>query len=539
MAKLAIIGLDGATWDLLRPWADGGKLPGLAKLMGQGVWGELESTVPPVTSPAWVSLATGMNPARIGVFDFLSRRDKGYKLHPTSSGDFHGKAIWDYVTFDRSKRAMVLNYPMLFPPYGLNGCIVCNTTLLRIGDVTFPRSLKAKLDEVCGGYENFVPYHDRKYDDTELFLKDLHRVLEKQTMAVYYLMKEPWDLLVYVLSATDWAQHLMWKYIDSSHPLYKPEESQKYGAGLLNFWQKIDHSLEEIAEANEEANIFIVSDHGFGPQDECFNLAKWLQDKGYLVKKGSKTEGTYLTIKNSTAAVLRLLAKTRLRMVVPDKFVQGVWSRLKVDITSQINFAESRAYVLGHTIPFGAIYINKEGRDLQGWVKNEEYETLRAEIVNGLRNLKEDTGKDVEVEIFDPNEIYKGSYIDRAPDIIFTIDNWRCIVNEGRFDDALFKNEPYSNRHTGSHRMNGVFLAHGPDIKSSGEKLSGLKIYDIAPTVLHMFGIPIPGNVDGRVLKEIFKEGSQLAQRPTAYRVSDEEEKIKAKIRKLTVLKRI
>jgi len=538
MAKVVIIGLDGATWDLLKPWVDRGKLPAVARLMRLGVWGELESTIPPVTSPAWISLATGMNPGKIGVFDFLTRKDNTYKLHPASSRDFQRKTIWDYVTLGGGKTVAVINYPMLFPLYELNGLMVSNIAFSGTDDMTFPESLKAKLDEVCGGYEGFVPYHDRKYDDTELFLKDLDRVLDKQIKAVRYLMEQPWELLIYILSATDWAQHLMWKYIDASHPLYNSQESNKYGLEFLKFWQRVDNFLKEIIEANKETNFLILSDHGFGPQDKCFNLARWLEEKGYLVRKSSRA-GVMYGVKRLIASVLRPLAKTKLRRAVPDNFVKKVWSGIRPNIIDQIDFGRSKAYVLGHTIPFGAIYINKEGRDLQGYVKNEEYETLKAEIRDKLKNLKKDVGKDVEVEIFDTREIYKGSYIERAPDILFTIDNWRCIISEEQLDDVLFKNEPYSNRHTGSHRMNGIFLAYGPDIRDNGEKLAGLKIYDIAPTVLHMFGTPVPKEIDGRVLKEIFKESSDLAQRPIEYRGLGEQERIKSKIKGLKVLKRI
>lgn len=80
-------------------------------------------------------------------------------------------------------------------------------------------------------------------------------------------------------------------------------------------------------------------------------------------------------------------------------------------------------------------------------------------------------------------------------------------------------------------------MACGPDIKRDGAKLAGLRIYDIAPTVLHMFGLPVPDDMDGRVLVEIFREGSEPAQREVKYqRVDLEREKIRDRI---TNLKRI
>lgn len=93
MTRTLIIGLDGATGDIIKPLAEEDKLPTFKKLMKEGVWSDLESTIPPITSPAWFSLATGMNPGKLGVFDFLSSKDNTYKLYPPSSRDFRRKAI--------------------------------------------------------------------------------------------------------------------------------------------------------------------------------------------------------------------------------------------------------------------------------------------------------------------------------------------------------------------------------------------------------------------------------------------------------------
>lgn len=98
MTRTLIIGLDGATWDVIKPLAEEGGLPTFKKLMEEGVWSDLESTIPPITVPAWFSLSTGMNPGKIGLFDFINRKDNSYKLYPTSSRDFRGKAIWNYVS---------------------------------------------------------------------------------------------------------------------------------------------------------------------------------------------------------------------------------------------------------------------------------------------------------------------------------------------------------------------------------------------------------------------------------------------------------
>ena len=73
MAKMVILGLDGATFDLILPWVQAGKLPHLARLLNRGIAGTLRSTTPPMSPPAWNSFMTGTNPGKHGVYDFTGR----------------------------------------------------------------------------------------------------------------------------------------------------------------------------------------------------------------------------------------------------------------------------------------------------------------------------------------------------------------------------------------------------------------------------------------------------------------------------------
>jgi len=244
-------------------------------------------------------------------------------------------------------------------------------------------------------------------------------------------------------------------------------------------------------------------------------------------------------MRENMRTILIMGRKIGLGKILPKRCIAKISGSFRTSIVDQIDFEKSRAYVCGHTIPFGGIYLNVNGRDPQGCINNGgEYEVLKRKIIRELKDLRNDVGQDVEVSIFDPKEIYKGEKVELAPDILFTIDNWRCIINEENFNDVLFKNEPYSNRHTGSHRMNGIFIAYGLDIRK-GFRIDNAKIYDIAPTVLHMFGVPIPRDIDGRVLKEIFKPDSEFAKRktkfvgPSYYEKKREDEKLKEVIENL------
>ncbi len=531
--KLLIIGLDGATWDVLIPLIEGGKLPILGKLVKNGAYGTLKSTIPPVTGGAWLSIATGKSPGKTGIIDFLNRKDLSYRLCPVSSADFKGQSFWDYLG-KINKKVGIFNYPMLFPPYGVNGFMVSGVGASPADEITYPPSLKNELENVESPYEVSIYFHSKRYENPDLFIRDLNEFLDKFEKWVYYVVKEKeWDVLFLVISVTDWVQHILWRHIDEDHPWHDPKTSPKYKREFIKFWQRIDEILGKVLELScENTAVFMVSDHGFGSNDQTFNLAKWLVKKGYMIQKRSikRLVKKYMyKIVNKTAVIM---AKTPVFGLMEKVFLKSAENVLGTNLMDEIDFEKSKAYCLGHTIPFGAIYIN---------AKNEkEKKKIKSKLIHDLKNLSKDIGKEVEVQIYEPKKLYSGEKSDLLPDIIFTINDWRCVVIEDRFDRPLFEEKPFSTRHTGTHRLNGIFLAYGPGIKK-GYKITDAKIYDIAPTVLHIFGLPIPNDMDGRVLMEIFEEDSEFAKRKPKYvvpsyyhtNVEDEKEKLKTKIKYL------
>jgi len=526
MHKLLIIGLDGATWDVLMPLIEEKQPPTLEKLVKNGTYDVLESTVPPVTGGAWLSMATGKTPGKTGIIDFLNRKDATHKLYPTSSSDFKGHSFWDYLS-KANKKVGIFNYPMLFPPYKVNGFMVSGLGSSPDDDISYPPSLKKELEQISGKYEVSVKYHNKKYENLDLFLSDLHKFLDKFEKWVYYIVKnKEWDTLFLVFSATDWVQHIMWRHIDESHSLYDPKVSPKYKEEFIKFWQRIDSILGDILQSVPKNTIaLLVSDHGFGPNDQTFNLAKWLVKKGYMKRKRDLKK----ILKKYVYKTATLMVRTPVKKLFSAKARKTIGNALRTSIADEIDFANSKAYCLGHTIPFGAIYINADNE--------KEREEIKSRLIHDLKNLSRDIGKEVEAQIYEPRKLYSGEKVNLLPDIIFTINNWRCVIIEDSFDRPLFEERPFSTRHTGSHRLNGIFLAYGPGIKK-GQRVDA-KIYDIAPTILHIFGLPVPNDMDGRVLMEIFEEDSEFAKRkpkyvdPSYYEKKREDEQLKKAINNL------
>ncbi|MBE8540564.1 alkaline phosphatase family protein [Geoglobus acetivorans] len=531
--KLLIIGLDGATWDILIPLINQKKLPTLEELLRNGSYGVLESTIPPVTGGAWLSLATGKTPGKTGVIDFLNRKDEGYKLHPATSSDFKGHSFWDYLS-KANKKVGIFNYPMLFPPYKVNGFMISGLGSSPDDEVSYPQSLKKELEKIESPYEIYVDYHNKKYENLDLFIYDLNEFLSKFEKWVQYLVEnEEWDLLFLVFSVTDWMQHIIWRHIDENHPMFDPETSPRYKDEFVKFWQRIDRILGNILNMlSEDTIVFLASDHGFGPNDQTFNLAKWLVSKGYMVR----IRDVKKFIKKYAYKIATIVAKTPVRRLFSAETRKSVGDALKTSIVDEIDIEKSKAFCLRHTIPFGAIYINANSE--------KERDEIKARLIHDLKNLSKDIGKEVEVQIYEPKRLYSGEKVNLLPDIIFTINDWRCVIIEDNFDRPLFEEKPFSTRHTGAHRLNGIFLAYGLGIKK-GHKIERAKIYDIAPTILHIFGLPIPNDMDGRVLMEIFEEDSELAKRepkyinPSYYERKQEDEKLKKAIKSLKLKGRI
>ena len=159
MPRLLVIGLDGATLDLVRPWAAAGRLPVLARLMAAGAWGPLRSTIPAATFPAWTSLVTGVNPGRHGVLDFTERVPGTYRVRFVNGSYRRVPALWTRLSA-AGRRVAVLTVPATYPPEPIDGVMVSgfDSPLATAIDGSFvhPRALYRDLQRAVGR----VPFAD-------------------------------------------------------------------------------------------------------------------------------------------------------------------------------------------------------------------------------------------------------------------------------------------------------------------------------------------------------------------------------------------
>lgn len=285
--RLLILGLDGASFDVLEPMMEDGVIPNIKRLCNVGAHGPMQTIIPPVTAPAWLALATGLNPGKTGVFDYVNRASEDEPVfRPISSDDYRGRSVWDYLGA-KGLNVGIVSYPTLSPPPEVNGFVVSGMGGKK-GNLCHPPQLEDELTEITGGYQTNLNLRQPKYKkDIGLFFEDIDRVLEIQGKSIKHLVKtKNWDFVFAVLSLTDWMGHVLWKDIDPSHPLYDPKRSPSITSRFRETWGKIDALIGELLSmVPDDTSFLIVSDHGMGPLDSVFYPNKWLETKGWLSRK--------------------------------------------------------------------------------------------------------------------------------------------------------------------------------------------------------------------------------------------------------------
>lgn len=520
MKKLIIIGLDGATYKLIDPLIKKKKLKNIEKIKENGFYGTLESTIPPITAPAWLSMASGKNPGKTGIYDFLIKRAKGFSsISALSSYDFRiNNPFWDILS-KKDIRVGLLNFPMLYPPYQVNGYLISGFGSPQSKKISYPLNLIDELDNVAGGYKVQVFWDSPRYTNKEeLFTRDILSIFNKRKKAFFYLLESKnVDISFSVFSVTDWAQHYFWKYIDTDSPSYTIKESAIKSKYLELVWKKIDDFLGEVTRRySDKANIMIVSDHGFGPARKVFYINSWLEKEGYLVRKsGKKYNGQS---KNTLSFLKKLLERYSDAQSLPLINILKRISKKSAQVYDKIALEKSKAFCPKHSKDFGLIYILSI---------NEEYKMIKKDIKHKLSHLG-DYYDISEVKIYDPLEVYSGDKIPELPDLLFTLDDFECSVSH-EFSPVILENIAASSNRSGNHKMDGIIMGVGPDIKKG--KIGKVKILDIAPSILYYFNESIPRDIDGKALKKIFKDEFHKNRKIRFTHPLESEEKIELKER--------
>ncbi len=498
--KTLIVGIDGATFDLIRPWAAQGRLPTLNRLMTQGTWGRLESTIPPMTSPAWPSFATGKYPARHGIFDFVSAHAGNYNI--VNATAIKASPLWDILSA-QGQRVGVINVPVTYPPHPVNGFMITGLLSPANAEITYPPDLLTRSN---GGEDRYrvMPVIQYKPGNEQAFIRDLLALIDTRARYAIRLLKQhPVDFMMVHFLATDIAQHALWRFADPNHPRHEP--GNPFQNAIYDVYRRVDDALGRLLEQiDRDTTVIVMSDHGFGPLHNVVNLNMLLLEKGLLhLKRDPLTRFRAFLFKNglTPSAVYRWLARFNLQNLVSrvsKSTRNAVFGKfLSFD---DIDWSRTTAYSLGH---IGQIYINRTGREPHGIVRRgADYDRACDQVIEALTSLATPDGRPMLSRVIRKQALAGGPYADQGPDLHVVLDEYRYIscplfATDGNVIRKQIRGD------SGCHRRHGILIARGPHIRP-GSEVQNARIVDLAPTTLHLMGHAVPAGMDGRVLHDLF-----------------------------------
>jgi predicted AlkP superfamily phosphohydrolase/phosphomutase len=503
--KLLVVGLDGATFDIIGPMVAEGQLPTLQRLISEGASGPLRSTIPPVSAPAWSTFMTGLNPGKHGIFQWRTYDPRQYTCLDEklmTSARLMGRTFWDVLGQD-GYRVAAITVPMTYPVWPTNGFMVagypCPDTQRNY---TFPPVWADQLTERYNFSADFYLHAPLNIAHQ----RGLEMLERRASLAIRCIDVEHAQVCVVVFQEIDRAQHDFWKYRDSAFPAYYTEEGKQFRNVIADNYRAADAQLARLLQwAGDETLVIVMSDHGGGPHPpRLFHTNAWLRQMGWLQAAGQASSGLSNGLRSLVSGVRkRLTIEDRLRRALPQAVIHGV-RRLSLNIAA-VDWGRTQAYRFPMYHPAEGIEINVRGRQPQGIVKpGAEFEALRARIIEGLRQLRDpETGAAIVREVYRREDLYSGPYADIAPDVVFlTEPKFRADAGlYGQF--AVAADLGALDRDSGRHTAEGIFIANGKMVLP-GQVVPGMNIADVAPTLLSALGAAVPDDMDGRVRSDIF-----------------------------------
>jgi len=485
--RVTLIGLDGVGLPLVEHWCKAGELPGFSALMEECSWCETKTTIPNVSPTAWTSILTGVNPGKHGIYGFVKRRAKSYSPRPISRNDMRAPPLWRLLSENGLKSAWV-GIPFIYPPEPIRGILIAGLgTPSKRSSFTYPPELR---EEILARYPDF----DVDFSEDEIELsKDIKKSLPKidrVTDASIKIFKdlrsdEEYRLVGVVFRALDVLQH----YVRDPQ-------------SLLPYLRRFDELILHCKETLGPSEVLVVcSDHGFRKVHSSFRINNWLHSIGLMRLKGKPLLGSFgiqaevfqkllvsLGLRGLVWRIKRSRLAERVLRVAPSQDY----------LSSDVDWPATEAYYLGNA--GGAVFLNIKGREPAGAVeRGPRYSEVVDKIITEIQKAVDPrTGLKPVGRVYKNSEVYSGS-LDNAPDVLFEENEGYSIAGGYDYSDQCFTE---IKSREGDHSTKGILFVRGNNIRR-GQRLSELTVYDIAPTILQILGVPIPSHFDGRVLTEL------------------------------------
>lgn len=498
--KMLLLGLDGATLKVLRPLVERGVMPFLDSLMQKGTYAPLTSTIPYISPTAWCSFMTGKNPGKHGVFDFRSKVGGSYNFEKNIPNVPKRGTIWKYLS-EAGKKNIVFNIPMTYPPQPINGIMVTGfgTPGLQ-SNFTYPEEVRK---EILDGFDYVLDVYWARQDiEDELMLMDEITAMDGTQIDVAgsLMKKYDTDFVALGLISTDRIQHRFYKHINKY--LNDPDYDSAIVRKILEHMSLIDEKVGAFYKKWSFTDIILMSDHGFTECNMALNVNRIFYDLGWLE--------FHKSVKKKDNALLNAMRNIGLSGHNIRKFARriglGRVGQVNKLLYSQESLHWEKTKVFCVT-DFG-IYLNVKGREPLGTIEEHDYERMRDEVIEKLLAFRH-KDKQVFYKIYKREEIYHGEFLDIAPDLVIGDFDTSFTIGSAENRDMPLTRE--LTIRSGTHDIAGSFVASGENFVKHDLK-GDPNIVDLMPTILAYYGVPIPEDVDGRVLTEIFKIKPKIAK---------------------------
>jgi len=439
-SRVFILGLDGTPFGLMQDLFNKGILKNLSAIAGQGGLFKMATSIPEVSSVAWTTFMTGVNPGRHGIFGFTDLKPGTYTNFYPNATKVQSPCIWQLIGKE-GKRSIIINMPSTYPAQELNGTLIAGFVAIDLDRATYPKTLVPWLKEI--DYQLDVNTALAR-ENTDLFIEDLNKSLEKQEITFRKLMKEePWDLFAAIVTGTDRLHHFLWDAYE--------DENSPYHSAFMDYYRAIDDMAGRLYDDLKGDVVFIsFSDHGFCSLKRDIYMNRWLEEQGYLSFSGNNRESI-----------------------------------------ADIDPAKTRAFCLDP----GRIYINLKRRFPAGSVlPGKSYESLLDELTQAFTGLTAPSGGDapgkVIQRIFRKEELFQGPFLSSAPDLTLLSHHGNNLKGALGSSQVFDSEGPFTGMHT---QDEAFFLANRP--VSAPEDLH---ILDAAKTVMHLLNAGAVDAIEGR-----------------------------------------
>ncbi len=435
--RVAVLGLDGTPYTFLQRLIGQGHMPHLAGLLGEGTLARIHSVHPTVSSVAWSTYMTGVNPARHGIFGFVDRKPGSYEITIPTARAMRAPTLWEVLS-QAGRRVIVMNVPVTYPPRPVNGLLVGCFLSPTLEKATYPPDLAGRLARL--GYRlDADPWKARQ--SKEAALQEVNEVLERRVRALFDLLEsERWDFFQCHVMETDRLHHFLWEEMEQGHP--------HYAAGFLDFYRQIDDLIGRLRERlADDTTLVVLSDHGFCTLKKEVYINHWLQERG--------------------------------------------WLRLEGDDPPRL--AQIGSDAVAYSLDPGRVFLNVAGREPRGSVRpGAEYEALREEIAAAAQALRDPAdGQPMVAQVLRREEVYEGPFLEQAADLILVPVPGYDLKGALGKPALTFKGGEL----VGTHTYDDAFLY----IQGRRIAPGDWGIVDAMPTVLRLMGVDIPAGLDGRV----------------------------------------